>query len=84
MSIQQGDCVKIPDGRIGRVREVIQHQYKIRVRRKTSVSHQFLLYSKNHLTLVPCPPGWMSKEGYNRYLRTTLEKMEVRMKAKQK
>jgi len=34
MEIQQGDCVKIPDGRIGRVREILNGTYKIRVRRK--------------------------------------------------
>ncbi|MBA3722175.1 MAG: hypothetical protein H0W88_07230 [Parachlamydiaceae bacterium] len=36
-SIGLGDCVKIPDGRIGRFIEKKGNQYKIRVRRKTSI-----------------------------------------------
>jgi hypothetical protein len=78
MDIQQGDCVEIPDGRIGRVREAIKNQYKVRVRRKTSLSHQFLIFSKNQLKVVSCPAGWMSKDGYNRYLKITLAKMKIR------
>ena len=40
-----GDCVKTPDGRTGRVREVLGSQYKVRVQRKTSKTHQFLKLS---------------------------------------
>lgn len=77
-SIIMGGCVKIPDGRIGRVREKVHNQYKIRVRRKTSPSHQFLFFAAKDLKSVPCPKGWMSVEGYNRYLKTTLAKMKTR------
>lgn len=35
-SIVIGGCVKIPDGRIARVRERINNQYKVRVRRQTT------------------------------------------------
>jgi len=73
-----GDCVKIPDGRIGRVRDKSRDEYRVRVRRKTSKSHQFLKFSKSELTSVACPKGWMSPEGYNRYLKITLEKMRKR------
>ncbi len=73
-----GDCVKIPDGRIGRVREVKGSQYKVRVRRKTSDTHQFLQLSAGELVRVECPEGWMSPEGYVRYLDTTLAKMRQR------
>ncbi len=82
MNIQPGDCVKIPDGRIARVREAKGDVYRVRVRRKTSNTHQFLLLPRDALTIVPCPKGWMSPEGYNRYLKVTLEKMKLRKEAK--
>jgi len=34
--INSGDCVKIPDGRIARVRNISQNEYRVRVRRKES------------------------------------------------
>ena len=78
MSIQKGDCVKIPDGRIGRVRDILDDEYKIRVRRKTSQSHQFLNFKSADITLIPCPKGWMRPEAYNHYLEVTLAKMKIR------
>jgi hypothetical protein len=80
---QQGECVKIPDGRIGRVREKLPEGYKIRVRRKNSATHQFLIFQGKGLERVACPKGWMSMEGYNRYLGITLRKMKERL-AKQR
>lgn len=80
---QQGECVKIPDGRIGRVREKLKEGYKIRVKRKNSNTHQFLIFQGKELERVDCPKGWMSVEGYNRYLKTTLQKMRERL-AKQR
>jgi hypothetical protein len=77
-AFKTGDCVKIPDGRIGRVREVTGSQYKVRVQRKTSKTHQFLKFSSEKLERVECPKGWMSPEGYVRYLDTTLAKMRQR------
>jgi hypothetical protein len=73
-----GDCVRIPDGRIGRVREVSGGRYRVRVRRTTSVTHQFLMFVAGDLKRVDCPNGWMSPEGYVRYLKTTLAKMRQR------
>ncbi len=78
MHLQKGDCVKISDGRIGRIREIIDGDYKIRVRRKTSQSHQFLNFHRGELISVPCPKGWMRPGAYNRYLRVTLAKMKLR------
>jgi len=78
--LNPGDCVKIPDGRIGRLRDFVDGAYKVRVRRKTSNTHQFLMFSKDELTKVACPTGWMSPEGYNRYLKKTLAKMVIRNK----
>ncbi len=73
-----GGCVKIPDGRIGRVRERHGTQIKVRVRRKTSATHQFLTFDASKLKSIPCPQGWMSIKGYNRYLKITLAKMKKR------
>ena len=76
--IRNGDCVQLPDGRIGRVRAREGKLYKIRVRRKTSATHQFLMCDGRSLSLVACPTGWMSPTGYRRYLRVTLAKMRQR------
>ncbi len=81
-SLKLGSCVKIPDSRVGRVRAKSKGKYEIRVRRKTSKSHQFLSFSAKDLRAVPCPAGWMSIDGYNRYLRKTLAKMRQREKRK--
>jgi hypothetical protein len=78
-AICQGDCVKVPDGRIARVRERVADGYKVRLRRKTGKSHQFLTLARHDLERVDCPKGWMSPEGYNRYLEATLAKMRERM-----
>ena len=75
-----GGCVKIPDGRIARVREKKGSKYKVRVERKTSKTHQFLVFDAKELSLVACPKGWMSREGYNSYLKKTLAKMKIRMR----
>jgi hypothetical protein len=76
--IQTGDCVKIPDGRIARVRGNSKGIYRVRIRRKTGETHQFLEFREKELIKVVCPKGWMSREGYNRYLKITLEKMRAR------
>ena len=73
-----GDCVRIPDGRLGRVREVSGGKYRVRVRRTTSATHQFLMFAAGDLKGVDCPKGWMSPEGYVRYLEVTLAKMRQR------
>ena len=73
-----GDCVQIPDGRIGRVREFFKGKYRVRVRRMTSVTHQFLTFPDTELRRVDCPKGWMSPAGYARYLKVTLAKMRQR------
>jgi hypothetical protein len=73
-----GDCVRIPDGRIGRVREISGGKYRVRARRATSATHQFLMFAAGDLERVDCPKGWMSPEGYVRYLEVTLAKMRQR------
>jgi hypothetical protein len=76
-----GDCVRVPDGRVGRVREVSGGKYRVRVRRTTSATHQFLMFAGKDLKRVDCPKGWMSREGYADYLRVTLAKMRQRQAA---
>jgi hypothetical protein len=73
-----GDCVRVPDGRVGRVREVDAGRYRVRVQRRTSKTHQFLELRAGDLTRVACPKGWMSPDGYRRYLKPTLAKMRQR------
>ena len=73
-----GDCVLIPDGRLGRAREVSGLKFRVRVRRKTSMTHQFLIFESKDLKRANCPKGWMSREGYVRYLTKTLAKMRLR------
>jgi hypothetical protein len=51
--IKAGDCVKTLDGRIARVRDNIKGIYRVRVRRKTSQTHQFLEFQKAELVKVP-------------------------------
>lgn len=73
-----GECVRIRDGRIGRVGDEADGKVRVRVRRKTSETHQFLYFAAGDLRRVECPSGWMSIEGYNRYLKITLEKQRLR------
>ena len=77
-TLRVGDCVRVPDGRIGRVREAARGKYRVRVRRVTSTTHQFLNFATGDLKRVDCPKGWMSEEGYGRYLKITLAKMRQR------
>lgn len=79
-----GDCVHVPDGRIGRVRAVESGSYRVRVQRATSKTHQFLLLRASELSRVECPRGWMSPDGYRRYLKPTLAKMRARQRAARK
>ncbi len=77
-----GDCVRLPDRRIGRVRSEAAGKYRVRVRRTTSRTHQFLWLTKAELKPVVCPEGWMSPAGYRRYLRATLAKLRQRLRGK--
>jgi hypothetical protein len=80
-ALRVGDCVRVPDGRVGRVREISGGKYRVRVRRATSATHQFLTFAGKDLKQVDCPKGWMSREGYARYLTATLAKMRQRRAA---
>lgn len=79
-----GDCVRVPDGRIGRVRAVERGGYRVRVQRRTSKTHQFLHLRAGELSRVQCPRGWMSPDGYRRYLKPTLAKLRARQRMAKK
>ena len=78
---QVGDCVRAPDGRIGRVRARAGRKLRVRVRRRTSATHVFLLLAPSELRALDCPKGWMTPAGYRRYLRPTLAKLRARVRA---
>jgi hypothetical protein len=69
---------------VARVRECAAGKCRVRVRRTTSKSHQFLVLAVGDLDPVDCPKGWMSPDGYNRYLTTTLAKMRKWMASNQR
>ena len=50
--MQNGDCVKNPDGRIGRIRDIKSEKVRVRVMRATSHTHQFLWFGKYQLKVV--------------------------------
>lgn len=81
--IRVADCVRLPDGRIGRVRAVRGGKVRVRVRRKTSETHEFLLFRAEDVRPIECPKGWMSPRGYQRYLRVTLVKLRERQARRQ-
>lgn len=79
-----GDCVRVPDGRIGRVRAIEKGGYRVRLQRKTSKTHQFMVFRAGELARVACPDGWMSPDGYRRYLKPTLAKQAERLRRAKK
>ena len=84
ITIQEGDCVTVPDGRIGRVRSIEGSKIKVRLMRVTSHTYQFIWYLQSEVKIVVCPKGWMSSNGYNKYLKVTLAKMKERNRKKKK
>jgi hypothetical protein len=80
--LQVGDCVRVPDGRIGRVRARVGRKLRVRLRRPTNATNTFLLLAPSDLRAVKCPAGWMSPAGYRRYLGPTLAKLRARVRAR--
>lgn len=79
MSIKPDVCVRIPDNRIGRVRDKNKYgEWRVRVKRFSSNTYQFIYFKKKDLKVVNCPQGWMTPKGYKAYLRKTLAKMRER------
>lgn len=62
--VKAGDCVRIPDGRPGRVREREGAKFLVRVRRRGQTSNELLLFGSRDLRKIEPPSGWMTAEGY--------------------
>ena len=78
VKIAVGDCVRVPGGRLGRVRARVAAGWRVRVRRPSGTSNEFLVLRPSQLRPVPTPKGWMSPAGYRRYLKATLAKLRLR------
>lgn len=65
-ALRAGDCVRVPDGRPGRVRECSSGRYRVRVRRSGSEKDEVLDLSRRDLTAIDPPAGWMSPLGWTR------------------
>ncbi|HEX7112082.1 MAG TPA: hypothetical protein VF216_06535 [Mizugakiibacter sp.] len=74
-----GDCVRVPDGRIGRVRAAEGDRVRVRLRDPRSGRFRFVWFAAAEVRAVACPAGWMSAEGYRSYYGATLAKMEQRL-----
>lgn len=65
-SFRRGECVRVPDGRPGRVREARGERVRVRVRRRGGTTDELLDLAPSELRGIDPPAGWMSPEGYNR------------------
>ncbi len=77
-----GDCVRVPDGRLGRLRARVSAGWRVRVRRVSGSGNQFLVLSPDQLRRVSPPKGWMTPAGYRRYLKATLAKRRARSRVR--
>lgn len=92
--MKPGDCVKINSRfinfiyenylreieNIGRIRKKEGNYYKVRIKNSNNKYYKFYIIQEKYLKWIECPRGWMSKEGYNNYLRKTLSKIKQRQK----
>ena len=65
-AFHKGDCVRIADGRPGRVRSARAGTVRVRVRRRGRTTDELLDLPAAELSAIDPPKGWMSPEGYNR------------------
>ncbi len=54
-TLREGDCVRLADGRIGRLRGRKGALFKVRVRRRTGKTQQFLMVEGGKLRRIACP-----------------------------
>ena len=64
--LKAGDCVLVPDGRPGRVRDCRSGAFKVRVRRPGTEKDELLHLSRRDLTPIDPPAGWMTPLGWTR------------------
>ena len=76
--ITVGDCVRVPGGRLGRVRARVAAGWRVRVRRHSGTSNEFLVLLPSQMRRIPTPKGWMTPIGYRRYLKATLARLRLR------
>jgi hypothetical protein len=77
-SLHRGECVRLADGRPGRVREKVGARYRVRVRRTGGKGDELLLLPRGELERIDPPPGWMSVKGYNRRVAAARRSRSVR------
>ena len=65
-SFRRGECVRVPDGRPGRVRAARGDKIHVRVRRRGTKTDEVLPFSGADLKPSDPPAGWMTPEGYRR------------------
>jgi hypothetical protein len=66
MTLRPGECVRVPDGRPGRIRGRRGGKFSVRVRRRGGTADELLLLSPRELEPIDPPAGWMSVKGYVR------------------
>lgn len=80
-SLQAGDCVRVPDGRPGRVRGREGGRLLVRVRRPGSTVDELLLFRSAQLSRIAPPSGWMTAQGYRRRLAAARRNAKIRREA---
>jgi hypothetical protein len=66
VALKPGECVRVPDGRPGRIRGRRGGKLTVRVRRRGGTADEVLLLSPRELERIDPPAGWMSVKGYVR------------------
>ncbi|MEO8190101.1 MAG: hypothetical protein ABI682_07140 [Acidobacteriota bacterium] len=64
--MKTGECVRVPDGRPGRVRAHRAGKFSVRVRREGKTTNELLTFAAAQLKRIDPPEGWMTPAGYNR------------------
>lgn len=65
-AFRRGECVRVPDGRPGRIREARAGKFRVRVRRRGGTTDEIVELQARDLVRIDPPAGWMTPEGYNR------------------
>jgi hypothetical protein len=65
-TFRRGECVRVPDGRPGRIREARGDTIRVRVRKRGGTTDEILAFPPWDLKAIEPPAGWMSPAGYNR------------------
>jgi hypothetical protein len=66
-SIRSGVCVRLSDGRIGRVQRAHEGCVDVSTTRRRTGTTEVLELEPREVKVIACPPGRMSPEGYRRF-----------------